>query len=211
MKMKLAKVFILNLILMVSLPQAFGNICNRTSQVISAITRQVKKPCGAVSSEDLRRITSLSLYKSSLANFETVESLQDHDLRGLTSLQELRISDTNIRQFPATLLYGLSSLRTLSLTGNRNVKTIPVNFFKDQQNLFQLDLSFNRFRSLPVGVFNGLTSLFALSLLDGDLGPSLPYNLFDPLINLVQLNLRGNRLNSLQMRYFYRRLNVKQY
>ena len=122
-------------------------------------------------------------------------TLPDGVFDGLTSLEELSLSDNLLTTLPDSVFEGLTSLRSLNLHINE-MMTLPEGAFDELTSLEHLHLDRNRLTALPEGVFDGLTSLELLRL-DGNRLTALPEGVFDGLTRLEQLHLYLNWLTAL--------------
>lgn len=98
---------------------------------------------------------------------------------GLSSLEQLRLNESELQKLPPGLFAGLSELHTLDLSDNELAR-LPREMLAGVPRLWnRLILSNNQLEALPTGIFDGL---------GGD-GP--PYR------HIFQLALDGNRLKAL--------------
>ncbi len=100
---------------------AKSDVCNRTLQVIEAITDAVPDvtDCRNVSNIHLATITTLNLSGTSIT------SLDASDFSGLLSLTTLNLSNNQLTNLPNGIFVGLTSLDHLNLSGN-SVSSIPL-------------------------------------------------------------------------------------
>ena len=175
--------------------EATVNICNRTAEVQTAIlatTEVSASDCALVLASELALITSLQISGESLI------SLQDGDLAGLTGLTTLEIVDAPaFDTLPAGIFDELSGLTTLRIIDTLfGGHFLPTGIFDQLTSLETLELEENRLSNLPTGIFDRLTSLETLEL-DGNYLTSLGPDVFDPLTSLTTLDLCDNDLASL--------------
>ena len=175
--------------------EATVNICNRTAEVQTAIlatTEVSASDCALVLASELALITSLQISGESLI------SLQDGDLAGLTGLTTLEIVDAPaFDTLPAGIFDELSGLTTLRIIDTLfGGHFLPTGIFDQLTSLETLELEENRLSNLPTGIFDRLTSLETLEL-DGNYLTSLGTDVFDPLTSLTTLDLCDNDLASL--------------
>ena len=119
---------------------------------------------------------------------------------GLTSLQNLYLSQNQLTSLPDGIFSDLTSLRYLDLWQNR-LTSLPEDVFSGLTSLQDLNLSGNRLTSLPKDVFSDLTSLEILELQENQL-TSLPEGVFSRLALLWWLRLGANQLTSLSKGVF---------
>lgn len=116
-------------------------------------------------------------------------------LRVLNNLQQLMLSQNNIRVVSPQTFDGLQSLRVLNMSHN-GLSTVVNDSFGQLSNLEDLDLSANSIRNLESGSLNGLNRLKVLRLSFNHLQYdyiSLPPELFVPVgDSLTSLYLEGN-------------------
>ena len=165
-------------------------ICDRTEAVKKIILEKIgKQDCSKVTDKDLKTIISLDFGGSSITNLFLPE-LKVGDFSGLTSLQELDISDNFLSKLPKGIFSGLTSLRKLSCSRN-DLNILQEDVFSGLTSLQELNLSGNYFSSedLPKGIFLGLTSLRNLDLSVCQL-EDLPEGMLSGLTSLQRLDLR---------------------
>ena len=143
-----------------SAPTASAGICDRTTQVQTAILGEISgvDDCAEVTVADLATITTLSSFGTA-----DLRSLQAGDFAGLTSLGDLSLTDSRLTALPGGVFSGLTSLERLSLNNNE-LSSLPAAVFSGLTSLQYLRLNNNQLRSLPDGVFSGVTSLQRLDL-----------------------------------------------
>merc|ERR1712193_329957 len=132
----------------------------------------------------LTKITFVSLYKNN------IKQLPANVFKGLTSLKSLYLNKNKFKQLPKNIFKGLTSLQSLKLGGN-DLKQLPKNVFKGLPSLKTLTVFENILTQLPENVFKGLTSLKSLHL-EKDHLKQLPENVFKGLTSLKTLKLGGN-------------------
>ena len=179
----------------VTIPQASGGICDRTSQVRDKLLEVTSvSGCANVTSTHLEGVTSLDLGLSSIS------SLKAEDFSGLTRLEQLRLNDNSLVTLPDGVFGGLSHLKMLGLSGN-SLSALPEGVFQGLGSLESLSLSNNSLPRLPLGIFGGLGNLTFLSL-DRNALRTLPEKIFSELRNLEWLQLSVNPLNTLSAGIF---------
>ena len=174
----------------VTIPQASGGICVRTSQVRDKLLELTGvSGCGNVTSTHLEGVTGLDLSHSSIG------ALQAEDFSGLTRLEQLLLNDNSLVTLPDGVFGGLIRLKTLELSGN-SLSALPEGIFQGLGSLESLRLWNNSLSSLPAGIFRSLSNLTFLSL-DRNALRTLPANIFSGLGKLEWLRLSVNPLNTL--------------
>ena len=107
-----------------------GGICDRTSQVQTAILDALTSvsDCADVTASDLRGIIRLDLSNKGIA------ALQSGDFAGLAGLQVVRLDSNQLSALPGRVFDNLSSLESLYLSGNQ-LSALPDGVFDDLSNL----------------------------------------------------------------------------
>ncbi len=160
------------------IPGAEG-ICDRTEQVRDAILARLPEglSCSDVTPEHLSSIDGqLRLIG------QGIDSLDEGDFSGLTSLQILLLGNNQLTSLPPTVFSDLESLEDLRLIandletlhsdvfsgltslqilllGNNQLTSLPSDVFSDLEALYDLRLAGNRLEALPPGLFSGLNAL----------------------------------------------------
>ena len=167
-------------------------VCDRTAKVRTAILDKLSgiSDCAQVTDTDLSGITgALDLTGQSMTE------LQARDFRGLTGLQQLRLSDNSLASLPEGVFDGLTSLEQLRLSNN-SLASLHEDVFDGLTGLQELRLSNNSLTSLHEDVFDGLTGLQELRLSNNSLA-SLHEDVFNGLTGLQDLRLINISLASL--------------
>lgn len=123
------------------------------------------------------------------------------ELRMLTGLRELSLSNNRLTSLPVGLFQGLEGLEQLRI-GNNQLTSLPAGLFQGLGALQLLYLHDNQLTSLPEGLFQGLGALHLLYLHSNQL-TSLPEGLFQGLGDLRTLFINNNLLSSLPSRLFH--------
>ena len=168
------------------------SVCDRTEQVRDAIVALVPvSDCADVTNVHLDGIEVLNFSGSS------IETLQESDFAGLTSLRELLLSNNSLEALPAGIFSGLTDLRRLYLNDN-NLMELSADIFSGLTALvfLRLNNSHSSLTALPEGIFAGLTALENLYLSDNK-SMELPADVFSGLPVLSFLNLERSRLTEL--------------
>ena len=167
--------------------QATEGICDRTSQVQTAILSEIDgvSDCGLVTNAHLASITGPLILID-----KGITTLKANDFSNLSSLETLRLQDNSLTAFPADVFSDLSSLTTLRLDNN-DLSTLSAGVFSDLSSLTTLNLQANDLSTLSAGVFSDLSSLETLNLKANNLS-TLPAGIFVGLSSLTSLDLREN-------------------
>ena len=111
--------------------------------------------------ESCRSVADMGLRNLFLSSHK-IHSMAPHALKGLSSLEELDLSNNLLKQLPATVFEDLRSLLKLKLQNN-HLETLPAGIL-DLSSLETLQLENNNLQTLPAGIFEGLTNLQILDL-----------------------------------------------
>ncbi|KAG5666389.1 hypothetical protein PVAND_014418 [Polypedilum vanderplanki] len=129
-----------------------------------------------------------------------IERLGDFSFAG-TSIEFLDISSNYLTEFNPNWFSPINStLRTLDLLHN-NIRTIPVDAFRELRDLRQLVLNSNPISTLPANVFEALFSLEELFLSNCSIS-FLNQEWFRPLFSLRHLQLNHNGITQLPNEIF---------
>ena len=170
--------------------QGSGGVCDRTAQVLEAITAAARVDhCWEVTSEHLAAINIL------LLNDKRISALLPGDFAGMSGLVELNLVHNDLTTLPDGIFGGLSGLRHLILSEN-NLTALPSDAFAELSSLESLGLINNDLTALPGGIFTGLSGLRQLTL-SGNRLTALPERAFAGLSNLSALSMGGNELTVL--------------
>ena len=171
----------------------FTPVSERTPQVRDAIVAAVPGINSAteVTVAHLMAITHLYSLKN-----QSITSLKEGDLDGLTSLTDLDLRENDLTTLPAGVFKDLTSLTSLGLQDN-DLKTLPLGTFGGLTSLTFLGLSNNALTTLPTGIFKDLISLQRLWLIHNNTLAKLPAGIFDGLTSLEWLSLQYNALTTL--------------
>ena len=172
-------------------------ICDRTQQVQDGILNWLSgvSDCAEVTTTHLTTVTELTLESVGLT------SLRADDFAGLTDLKELRLTgNKQLLALPSGVFSGLTKMETLNL-GNNRIPALRAEAFSGLSALETLNLERNRLPALPAGVFSGLTKLKTLSL-SANLLTAFPAGMFSGLAELETLDLGGNDLTQVPAEVF---------
>ena len=202
--------------------QASG-ICDRSPSVRSAILRQLDNvSCDEVTSADLATIEFLWIrfFFGGLAT---------GDLDGLTGLEFLGLSGSNVTPLPATVFQDLGSLELLYVRDGAATE-LAADSFSGLGGLQSLIFSGPDVTTIDPGALNGLTSVESLSLfvdeltainedtfavlggsaafqslrISGDAIATIATNAFDDLTNLDYLRIQADAVETIQAGMFNR-------
>ena len=168
-------------------------VCDRTPQVQDAILGRLSSvdDCADVTDGDLSGIR-----RNLPLDNKSITSLKEKDFSGLTSLEELRLQDNDLRgTLSANLFAGLQALRTLRLQNNQ-VSTLLASTFNGLRNLQTINLEGNELTQLPDDIFADNGNLQTLNLGSNRLR-ELPEQVFFGFPQMRDLALHGNRLTEL--------------
>ena len=153
---------------------AGGGICDRTAAVRDWIMVWLEahgraSDCATVTATDLKTVTHLGLQH------------RVYDDGSQTVVTTLKAGD----------FAGLPSMRSLTITGHEEFRTLPAGVFAGLAALETLELDDNALEALPSGVFDDLVSLRRLSLRNNRLR-SFPFQELERLPHLTELSIDGN-------------------
>lgn len=167
-----------------------GVSCDSSSHV-TAIDLASMSLSGTLPSDlsSLSRLKSLSLQQNSLSG--SIPSFAN-----LTSLEEIFLDNNNFTDVPSGVFQGLTSLQTLSVSYNPNLKpwTIPEDLNQSSGLVTFYASSANITGSVP-DFFSLLPSLQHVRLSYNNLNGSLPTSLGDSSIQILWLNNQGQGLS----------------
>lgn len=172
---------------------AAANIIARNNDP-SAVLTPYLDDCSEVTTTHMAAITTLDLRRLEL------RELRAADLAGLTSLQELYVSNNSLTSLNANTFSSLTTLTDLDL-GNNQLDSVHQNLFDGLTNLRRVALDNNRLSSVHEDIFDGLTSLRTIELQRNKL-TSLDADIFDGLTSLRRLYLESNSLTTLPSNIF---------
>lgn len=107
---------------------------------------------------------------------------------GIKDVNILHLIDTDVNGFSA----GFSSLEHATIK-NCKIRTLPMDIFRDAENIRDLTITQNGLETLPHGIFDRQTRLRVLNLSKNSL-QTLPVGIFDKMMNLISLHLSFNKL-----------------
>jgi Leucine-rich repeat (LRR) protein len=122
------------------------------------------------------------------------------EIKYLTNLEYLSLSQNKITMIPEHIFDHLTNLKSLYLYNNK-ITAIPEHIFDQLINLKQLYLNNNKITSIPEHLFDSLTNLKHLSLSDNEI-TAIPEHLFDSLTNLKYLSLSDNEITAIPEHLF---------
>ena len=171
-------------------------ICDRTVQVRDAILEAISgvSACGDVTAEHLAAIGILNLRSKG------IKALKAGDFSGLTTLNQLFLSDNHLSTLDADIIANLTALEILQLSGNQ-LNTLDASIFSNLTELKALLLSGNHLGTLDAGIFSNLTVLKTLNLHNNRLD-TLDAGIFANLTALEYLSLDNNHLSTLDAGIF---------
>ncbi|XP_037026425.1 chaoptin isoform X1 [Bradysia coprophila] len=138
-----------------------------------------------------------SLLSLKISHGLTGAALPADAMRHLTSLQELDLSNNQLKTMTDTSFHFMKNLRHLELQDNRIEQVLKGTFQGDIHSKLQtISLSFNHLRQILQHTFVDLENLQQLELDDNRI-EHLERRAFMNLDQLRHLNLRGNKLNTI--------------
>lgn len=138
-------------ILAVSAMEASANVCDRSAGVVWALEQAFERPggCAAITEEQVAQLKFLRLQG------RQVDRVAAEDFRGMTSLTQLYVSDTDLTSLPPRLFVELPSLNRVTFTNNDLLRALPAELFWGV-HYAELGIEYNkRLRELPPGLLRG--------------------------------------------------------
>ncbi|XP_059477739.1 toll-like receptor 6 [Neocloeon triangulifer] len=136
------------------------------------------------------------------ASHNNFEQLPAKGLGALRRLQELRVTDNEIKSVADKALAGLKNLKVFDVSNNKLV-ALPPGLFKDCVDIRELKLQNNSLGVLAPGLLAGLEHLQLLDLSRNRLSSTwLDSDTFSGLIRLVLLDISYNRITTLNPDFF---------
>ena len=175
-------------------PEPTGGICDRTREVIAVILSKLPDvdECTEVAESHLSAITRLP-------SFDQLDSsvpyLRSGDFRGLSNVELVYLSGTNLAKVEENTFDGLTGLVSLYLSDN-DLHELPPDVFDALTNLERLLLSNNDLEDMPSDVLDNLVNLEVLLLDENELS-ALKSSWFDNLDKLENLDVSDNDLTTL--------------
>ena len=114
------------------------------------------------------------------------------ELQVSIEVTELYLRGNYLNKISPEVLKNLTHLKTLEISNN-NLEYIPINTFKDFNNLEKLILTKNKIRTISKDTFTGLSNLLWLDLSENQIS-ELQINTFEKLIHIVDIRLTHNKL-----------------
>ena len=187
------------------------NVCGRTEQVKNKIESLTGKSCADVTSADLASIGTEPGADGLLAIGGGITSLQAGDFAGLSTIRSLHITgNPQLTTLPVDLFDAgdLPKLDLLSFANN-GLSSLPEDVFQPiRRRIASLQLQNNQLTTLPEDLFDGMTGLEFLYLQNNQL-TRLHDNLFEGLSLLSEIYLSGNSLSDDHETLWGRRLGGK--
>ena len=167
------------------------SVCDRTPEVRTALVDGFTGlGCADITAAHLASLTGgLSLDR------EGITSIKSGDFNGLSSIEEITLSNNSLTELPEGIFDDMASLSVLSLNNSR-LQSLRSDIFDHNPHLNKLDLLNNSLRDLPSGILDQLKQLSLLDL-SANRFTGLPANAFAQLGDLVRLNLSENPITSL--------------
>jgi len=125
-----------------------------------------------------------------------IKTIDEDSLEDCKDLRILQFYRNEFEQVPENLLNENKKLLRLYITFNSNLKNLPENLLFGLSELKLLDLSYNKIDHLPANIFDDLSSIKELNLEGNDL-TNPETGLFDKLGNLEILNMNDNGISEL--------------
>lgn len=165
---------------------AEANVCQRTSQIVTALEKYYKSNCKEITDQQISTLKELDLIK------KNITKISFSDFEGMTSLQWLRMGHNQIEELPENIFKGTPNLRFLGLSENKIVK-IPTKTFEYISKVEKINLDSNQISEISPEQFKKNLFLKVLSIAKNKLN-DLPPNIFRELPELNYVNLFENKM-----------------
>lgn len=123
------------------------------------------------------------------------------------NLQELSIINGGLLRVQSGAFLEARSIRTVTMSGNLNLRTLEPNAFTGAQNLQQIDILVSQIDNIPSTAFLNLSNLRVLSLDNNRINEIHP-DAFETLQSLQTVSLSNNQLHTLPGRLFANNRNI---
>lgn len=127
--------------------------------------------------------------------YNNLEKLVDGQFEHLVNLEELDLSQNQLKAIPEMAFHGLDELIKLELNDN-HIDKIYSNCFNNLSQLNELYLSRNQLNYIPEETFHGLNKLEQLELDSNDID-RMHSGCFKVFPHLARLNLSSNKIQHL--------------
>ncbi|KAG0716124.1 Protein toll [Chionoecetes opilio] len=161
-----------------------------TSLTLSNVSRK-----GVLTEQHLQGLDNLQVLRVT-----GIQSVTSDAFRSTPRLETLEISNSNISQLTADLLYNMTNLRNIMLHHNR-LEELPTKLFSGAPGLHTLHLHDNLITVLQEDLFKGLKSLKTLNVSKNKL-ETLFSGLFSDNTLMESLDISENMLSDIETRVF---------
>ncbi|XP_065560506.1 protein toll-like isoform X2 [Artemia franciscana] len=151
--------------------------------------------------EGLAKLRVLEISFNRLANIDKDVFLHTPEL------QNVSLAGNSLSYLPPTTFSNTRNLTWLTLSGNKNITSLPENLLQDLTSLIKLELDLCSIEDLKPDSFRNLRSLVLLDL-DRNKLSNLSGNIFKDLVNLEVLDLSANHLTQLPVGVFKHNKNL---
>jgi Leucine-rich repeat (LRR) protein len=139
----------------------FVSVCDRLAPIRDFLTQTLKKPCDAISEEDL------SVVKRIAVPNRKITSIRVSDLANLSALEILNIKRNLLTELPEGLLPQLPSLKVLVILGNK-ITHLPDSFLEGNPLIEKIHIFGNPYRTISESIFVRLAAAEHLNFVDVD-------------------------------------------
>lgn len=150
---------------------------------------------GTLSADSFKGFTSLQILEVTDGNISTIAAGAFVPVSG--TVTKIDLSDNELEVLPIDVFKDLNNLATLLLSGNR-IKTIPAGSFTNLGKLAILKMVNNQLETIEKGAFSAVTELQSLDLMINNFH-TLPLEGLDGLVGLQTLTLDKNKISSLPL------------
>ncbi len=182
---------------------AYSSVCQRNTQVVSALEKFYRKKCDRITLEEISTLKEIDLIKKNIIE------LKSSDFEGFNSIEWIRLAKNELSSVPENLFLGTPNLRFLGLSDNK-ILFLPKKTFEKNTKIEKINLDHNLITSLDTDQFSTNHLLKVLSLSKNKIAlfpekifkdaPLLNYlNLFENSIPEAKINELKNKFPKIQM------------
>ncbi|XP_028300384.1 leucine-rich repeat-containing protein 15-like [Gouania willdenowi] len=134
--------------------------------------------------------------------------INEHSLANLTLLLRFSLTRSHLHTIHPRAFHAAQQLKSIKLSFNQDLPTLPVGVFSSLTSLEQLQLDGNKLYNITSDMFDGLVGLLVLDLSRNGLTHLTP-GVFDMMTNLTFLTLARNFIKTLPPNIFHSLTNLR--
>ena len=124
-----------------------------------------------------------------------IQDIDAHAFKGLEStLQDLSISMTKLKDIPTDAIDGLRALNVLNLKCNKIGNLTDV-AFHNTPSLIEINLACNEIHNIAGDVFKNVKGSLQNLILDNNYFTKVPTDAIDGMTNLIALHMKNNKVS----------------